>query len=259
MGDLLAVLAEGVSKRFRAALGLRDLLAGRLLGRPVDALRSVDLRVSRGEVVALMGPNGAGKSTLLRLLAGLLVPDGGRLEVLGVEAARATPALRRRVSLVLGEERSFSYRLTGAQNLEFFAALHGHGPREARSRAARALAAVGLGSAAGQTVGTYSTGMRRRLALGRGLLGEPELLLLDEPTASLDPASARRIRALLREKLLGWGAAAVVATHDLAEAAELAGRVVCLDGGELRGEGPPSEAARLLGVEQGAPAGEARP
>lgn len=117
--------SQHLCKSFRSGLSFTHLLRGELRGPRVRALRDVNLEVTRGEVVALMGPNGAGKSTLLRLIAGLLIPDQGSLQILGQDASRSRAALRRRVCYVVCDERSFSWRLTGTQNLLFFAALYG--------------------------------------------------------------------------------------------------------------------------------------
>jgi ABC-2 type transport system ATP-binding protein len=238
----------GLRKHFHSAASLGQLLRGRLRGARVEALAGVDLAVQRGEIVALMGANGVGKSTLLRCVAGLLSPDAGQLRVLGVEAGRADAAFRRRVCYVVSDERSFSWRLSGEHNLEFFAALHGLDRRKARARIARAIEIAGLGAAAGRPVREYSTGMRQRLAIARGLLGDPELVLIDELTRGVDPRAAAQVRRLMREELGRAGRTALIATHDLAEAAELATRVVVLEAGTVVADGAPAEARRLIGL-----------
>jgi ABC-2 type transport system ATP-binding protein len=212
----LAVVTSGLSKR---------------LGT-VQALTDVDLEVEWGEVVALVGPNGAGKTTLIRVLSTIVLPDSGRVEVAGHDVVRDGAGVRRAVGLDLGGERAWYWRLTGRQNLEFFAALGGAKRSDAKRVATTLLHELGLGDVGDRRVGRFSTGMRARLSLARALLGSPRVLLLDEPTASIDPVSAAgfrdRLRALARERSLG----VLVSTHDLVEAAA-ADRVVALSHGRV--------------------------
>lgn len=244
-----AIDATGIGKTFYPAASAADLLRGRLRQAPVQALTDVSLRVAPGEVLCLMGPNGAGKSTLLRILAGMLVPTVGRARVLGADLVTADAAFRRRVAFVVGEERSFHWPLSGRQNLAFFAALHGHAPGPARALAASLLERVGLADAADRPFSTYSRGMRQRLALARGLLGAPALVLLDEPTLGLDPHGARDLRRFLRDDVIrGGGRTAVIGTNDPAEARALGDRVLFLDRGHVRGEAPPERIEQELGL-----------
>lgn len=210
------------------------------------ALDGVDLAVHPGEVVALLGPNGAGKSTLIRVLATLVLPDAGAVRIHGTDALASPVEARARSGLVLGEERSFFWRLTGRQNLEFFAALHGMARTEAVGAARQALAAVQLGEAADSRVDRYSTGMRARLGIARALLGQPAVLLLDEPTRSLDPIVSIAIRRLVLDLTVERSCAVLFATHDLHEAAEIASRVVILARGRVAGRAEhPADAAAL--------------
>lgn len=234
-------------KHYFASAGLPALLRGRWRGRRIAALQGVDLVVARGEIVGLLGPNGAGKSTLLKLVAGLLLPDGGSLEVLGRPAASFGDELRRQVSYVSADERSFSWRISGQQNLEFFAALHGLRGRAAAARVRAALARVELEGDADRAVREYSSGTRQRLAFARALLGDPEVFLFDEPTRGVDPRRAAELRRFVRERLLSQRTA-VVATHDLTEVEQLCTRVVVIEQGRIVGGGAPDEAARLLGL-----------
>jgi len=244
-----AIDATGIGKTFHPAASVTDLLRGRLRQAPVQALTDVSLRVAPGEVLCLMGPNGAGKSTLLRILAGLLVPTTGRAQVLGTDLAAADAAFRRRVAFVVGEERSFHWPLSGRQNLAFFAALHGHAPGPARALSVALLERVGLGEAADRPFSTYSRGMRQRLALARGLLGAPDIVLLDEPTLGLDPHGARDLRRFLRDDVIrGGGRTAVVGTNDPAEARALGDRVLFLDRGHVRAEASPERIEQELGL-----------
>lgn len=241
------VVCEGLCKHFHAAATLVGLLRGRLRGRRIDALSDVHLQVGAGECLGVLGPNGAGKSTLLKLVAGLLLPDAGRLDVLGQAVASTDASYRHRVTYLCGDERSFAWRLSGRDNLAFFAALHGLRGRAARRRCEEVLRSVGLSDQADRTVREYSSGMRQRLGLARGLLGDPEVLLVDEPTRGIDPRGAAEVRGLLRERLLGGKRRAVLlATHDLAETQQLCDRVVVIEDGRIRAAGTAAEAAELL-------------
>jgi ABC-2 type transport system ATP-binding protein len=245
------IAARALGKVFHPPGSVRDLLRGRLHGAPVTALSGVSFDVAEGEVVALMGENGAGKTTLLRILAGLLSPSSGQAQVAGQDAARAGPSstFRREVALVVADERSFLWALTGLQNLLYFAALHGLSDRVARARAQTLLERVGLQRAGARRYAEYSRGMRQRLALARGLLGEPRVMLLDEPTLGLDPAGALDLRRFLREEVLrAAGRTAIVGSNDPAEVRLLADRVLFLREGRLQGQAPPADLERHLGL-----------
>jgi ABC-2 type transport system ATP-binding protein len=226
------VVTDRLGKDYRAAAGWRDLARGRVRGVARTALDGVSLRVEAGEVVAIMGENGAGKSTLLKTLAGLLAPTRGSGRVAGHELARGGAGLRRAAAYVGGDARSFAWRLSVRENLEFFAALAGHAPAAARARIDAALARVGLADVAGRRAAELSTGMHKRLSLARGLLGAPRAWLLDEPTSGLDPAAARGVRTLVKE-LAGAGAAVVLCTHLVEDARAVAARAVVLRGGRV--------------------------
>ena len=201
--------------------------------RPVPALRGVTLRVGPGEIFGIMGPNGAGKTTLLRLLATLVPPSTGTATIGDADLIRDSGRVRQLVGLASGEDRGFYWRLTARENLEFFAGLVGMAPGAARRRADEVLDLVDLGSMGGQPVGEYSTGLRQRLSIARALLGAPRVLLLDEPTRSLDPLAASWALALMERLALG-GATVLMATHSLEEAQRLCHRVAFLVRGCLR-------------------------
>lgn len=249
MSDAPAIVVEGLGKVFQSPAGLRELLHGRLFGRPVEALAGVSFTVPHGEIACMMGPNGAGKSTLVRILGGLLLPSAGRAEVGGIDAGAGTSEFRRRVAFVVGDERSFHYRVSGRGNLHYFAALHGLPAATARRRTGELLERVGLAEAADRRYREYSRGMRQRLAIARGLLGDPTVLLLDEPTLGLDPKGARDLRAFLRDEIIrGAGRTAIVCSNDPAEARAMSDRVLFLDGGRLRGESAPDRIEAELGL-----------
>ena len=199
--------------------------------RSVQALDGVSLDVAPGEVVAMLGPNGAGKSTLIRILATTVVPDSGSVTVAGHDVVRDAAAARRSLGVMMGDERSHYWRLSGRRNLAFFAALVGLPRREAGARAQRLLDEVGLTDAADRRVLGYSSGMRSRLSLARALLAEPPLLLLDEPTRNLDPLAAAGFRETAMQLAHERRTGILFATHDLHEAVAISTRILVLAAG----------------------------
>ncbi len=198
------------------------------------ALRDVFLEVHPGEVHALLGPNGAGKTTLLRILTGGLLPDAGAVSLLGLAASGlVSKEYRRRFGLVPSGDRTFYLRLSGFENLLFFARLHGLPKREAARRAWAMLEGVGLAEVGREPVNAYSHGMQKRLSVARAMLMDPPVLLVDEATHDLDPEGAERVRDLVREAA-ARGAAVVWATQRIEEIRGFADRVTLLHRGEVR-------------------------
>jgi ABC-2 type transport system ATP-binding protein len=197
----------------------------------VHALNGVDLEVAAGEVHALLGPNGAGKTTLMRILSGLVDPTAGSAYVLDHRAGRSGE-LRALIGFVPSGDRTFYLRISGLENLMFFARLHGLRRHAARARALELLEAVGLADAARRPVSTYSHGMQKRLSFARALVSEPELLLVDEATHDLDPVAAQQVRDLTAKRARD-GAAVLWATQRIEELQGFAGRVTVLDRGTV--------------------------
>jgi ABC-2 type transport system ATP-binding protein len=222
-----------------------DAVSSKASGDAVDArgvscvfgdktvLDGVSLATRRGEIHALLGPNGAGKTTLLRVLTGLITPAKGSVRVAGVGSTGSPRALRRAIGLVPSGDRTFYLRISGVENLLFFARLQGMDKPAAASRAAEVLELVGLSDAARKRVGVYSQGMLKRLSIARALLTDPDVLLVDEATHGLDPEGSRRVRDLVIEAARG-GAAVVWATQHLDEIRGLAHRITLLDTGRVR-------------------------
>ena len=208
-------------------------------------LHPLDLRVGRGERVAVLGPNGSGKSTLLRLLAGLLVPSAGTVAVLGQDPIRGGPALRRGMGVALDRPAAWE-ALGGRANALLLARARGLGRAVALERVDRLLARFGLEAEADVAVAEYSLGMRRKLLLVETLTGDPEVILLDEPTLGLDPSGVEVLAAELGERAR-QGAAVLVATNDVTGAPALAGRIVLLSGGALLADATTAELLASLG------------
>ena len=201
--------------------------------RKVEALDGVSLDVEPGEVVALLGPNGAGKSTLIRILSTTVLPDSGSATVAGHDVVSDAMAARRFLGVMIGDERSHYWRISGRRNLAFFGALFGLSRNEAAVRTERLLEEVGLSDAADRQVLGYSSGMRARLSLARALLPDPPLLLLDEPTRNLDPLGAVAFRETASRLITERRTGILFATHDLHEAVAISNRIVVLAAGRI--------------------------
>jgi ABC-2 type transport system ATP-binding protein len=221
------------------------------------ALDGVDFVVPAGEIHALLGPNGAGKTTLLRTISGLVAPTEGRVSVFGADVTAGTRARRGHVGLVPSGDRTFYLRISGLENLIFFARLQGLPRRMAAARAREALDAVGLADAARRNVGTYSHGMQKRLSIARALLTEPLVLLVDEATHDLDPEGADRVRSLVAERAAA-GAAVVWATQRVEEISGFAHRVTLLSAGRVRFTGSVVELLAAGGLADVAAHGSSR-
>lgn len=200
----------------------------------VVALAGVSLTVPAGELFGLLGPNGAGKTTLIKILVTLLLPSSGTARVAGYDVETEPGQVRRRIAIVSGGETTGFGMLTCAEQLWMFSQFHGMRSKEARRRIGELLDVLGIGGARDRKVNDLSTGMRQRLNLARGLLTDPEVLFLDEPTVGLDVEAARDLRAYIRRWMgEGEGRTILLTTHYLAEADELCDRVAIIDGGRI--------------------------
>jgi ABC-2 type transport system ATP-binding protein len=211
----------------------------------VRALDGLSLAVEAGSVYGLLGPNGAGKTTLIRVLATLLPADGGHARVAGVDV-RADPGRVRASIGLAGQYAAVDDHLTGRENVEMIGRLYGLTRHEAHRRASEVLARIRLTEAADRQVKTYSGGMRRRLDLAACLVGRPQVLFLDEPTAGLDPASRRELWALIGD-LVATGTTVLLTTQYLEEADRLADRIAVIDHGRLVSEGTPEQLKQRVG------------
>ena len=211
----------------------------------LEVLKDVSLTVPAGSITGLLGPNGAGKTTLLRILATSVLPDGGTARILGSDVTRHTARVRGRLGFVLSEERSFFWRLTARQNLEFFAVLANMTAGAIPDRINELSELLRLEEELDKPFRDLSTGMRQRLGIARALLHDPEVLLIDEPTRGLDPGAARRARRFIKEKLsLEMKKSVLLATHNMEEARELCDRIAFLKGGKIVTEDEVAEALK---------------
>jgi len=241
MGANPAVAVSHLNKYF-PLITLRRLLTGK--GQPgIWALREVDFDLYPGEVLFILGPNGSGKTTLIKLIAGLLAPTGGRILIHGLDTVRFPLQVKRRLGYITCNESSFYGRLTGWHNLAFFAKLQNLDPHTVIPPVAETLR---LTEYLDRRFFTYSTGIKRRLDIARGLLHQPDILLLDEPTTNLDPLSAAKLRRLLVE-IQDQGKTMIIVTHRLEEVYKLGGRVAIVQEGRLQEVSPkPGESLEEL-------------
>lgn len=203
-------------------------------GSYIEAIRGIDLQIKKGEVFGLLGPNGAGKTTLIKVLCTLVIHDEGEAFVHGINVKKQPVEVIKNLQAVLPESRGFNWRLTGRQNLEFYALLYGIREKEAQERISYLLDLVRLAERADDGYQRYSTGMQRKLLLCRALLRNTPTILFDEPTAGLDPVSAAEFRSLVSEKLAREeGKTILISTHNLHEAQEACDRIAILDRGKI--------------------------
>ncbi|MEM1529861.1 MAG: ABC transporter ATP-binding protein, partial [Desulfurococcaceae archaeon] len=183
----------------------------------VEALRGVSFKAGYGEVVGLLGPNGAGKTTTIKILATLLLPDSGEARVAGYDVVKEADKVRKNIGLMLTVERGFYGKLTGRENLEYFATLYGMSGGKAKERINYLIKLLELDRLGGdyKLYEEFSLGMKARLSLARALLSDAPILLLDEPTLGLDPPSARKIRELVKELAHHGGKAILYTTHNM--------------------------------------------
>jgi ABC-type multidrug transport system ATPase subunit len=210
--------------------------------KPIRALEDISFSVKKGYILGILGPNGAGKTTLLKIIATLILPDKGRLTVKGHHLGKDDEKIKALIGLVTTEERSFYWRLSGRQNLELFAALYGLSNKETKSRISQLCRLFNIDYAY-RRFDSYSTGMKRKFALMRALLHNPEVLLLDEPTKSLDYNSACELRNFIKNEAQK-GKTVIFATHDMQEAENLCDLFMILHKGMICGLGTREEISK---------------
>jgi len=208
--------------------------------KTVTALDEVSFSVKKGEIFGLLGPNGAGKTTTIKTICTLIQPTSGEVYVNGHDVEKDSQRARQDLGVMLTGDRTLYWKLTGRENLEYFSALYHMDRKHAKERIHELLKLVGLEERQDTLVENYSTGMRMRLSFIKGILHEPPVLLLDEPTMSLDPQSARLIRETIQD-LRKQGHAILLTTHYMEEADQLSDRVAVIDHGKIIALAPPDE------------------
>jgi ABC-2 type transport system ATP-binding protein len=206
----------------------------------VEAVQGVSFEIGAGELFGLLGPNGAGKTTTIKMLITLLLPTSGTARVLGLDVVADARKVRSRIGYVFGGDRGLYERLSALDNLRYFAELYGVDPRTQRRRIAQVLELVGLAGREAERVEGYSRGMRQRLHIARGILHDPPVVFLDEPTIGVDPVGARELRATIAS-LTSAGKTVLLTTHYMFEADALCDRVAVIAKGRVVAEGTPKD------------------
>lgn len=242
-----AIEVRELSKSYPVQRPLRSLLRRRIQSDSRLALDRISFSMAQGEVLGLLGPNGAGKTTLINILCTLLTPTSGEVRVGGHDLRTSSEQARKLVGLVTSNERSFYWRLTGRQNLRFFAKLYHVSDDDADRRIAEFLEVLDLADFADQRFDSYSTGIRQRFAFARALLHKPHILFMDEPTKGLDPNASRSLLQFIQERILKlWRPTIIITSHNLTEIETLCDRVAILDHGRLLRIGTIGELARSI-------------
>jgi ABC-2 type transport system ATP-binding protein len=235
LGSVNVVEAADLRRTYRTTTGT---LRRRTL--EVEAVRGVSFEIREGELFGLLGPNGAGKTTTIKMLITLLIPTSGTARVLGRDVVEDARWVRKRIGYVFGGDRGLYERLSAHDNLRYFAELYGVDPKRQRGRIDELLDLVGLKGREQERVEGYSRGMRQRLHIARGLLHDPPVVFLDEPTIGVDPVGARELRAMIAS-LTEAGKTVLLTTHYMFEADALCDRIAVIANGEIVAQGTPAE------------------
>src|SRR5918992_2251146 len=240
---MAVVEAHDLHRTYRTSTGVL-----RRRWKSIEAVRGVSFEIREGELFGLLGPNGAGKTTTIKMLITLLIPTAGTASVLGFDVVKDAREVRKRIGYVFGGERGVYERLSGYDNLRYFAELYGVPPKQIRPRIESLLELVGLTGREQERAEGYSRGMKQRLHIARGLLHDPPVVFLDEPTIGLDPVGARELRATIAS-LAEAGKTILLTTHYMFEADALCDRIAVINRGQIVAHGTPADLKR--GVAEG--------
>src|ERR687895_2396177 len=232
---MAVVEAHDLHRTYRTSTGVL-----RRRWKSIEAVRGVSFEIREGELFGLLGPNGAGKTTTIKMLITLLLPTAGTARVLGRDVVADAAGVRRHIGYVFGGDRGLYERLSALDNLRYFAELYAVEPRRQRARIDELLELVGLKGRERERVEGFSRGMRQRLHIARGLLHDPEVVFLDEPTIGVDPVGARELRATI-SSLVEAGKTVLLTTHYMFEADALCDRIGVIAKGRIVAEGTPQE------------------
>lgn len=226
-GPEKAITVSGLRRVYHTSKGIL-----RKTRQVVEAVKGISFDVGFGELFGLVGPNGAGKTTTIKMLTTLLTPTSGTARVLGFDIVDDVVEIRRRIGIIFGGERGLYYRVSGRENLRYFADLYGVPLSKREKRINELLDLVGLSDRADSKVEEYSRGMKQRLHIAKGLINDPQLVFMDEPTIGLDPQAARDTRAMIKQ-LVEKGKTILLTTHYMFEADELCRRIGVISNGEI--------------------------
>ncbi len=235
-----AIVVSDLRRVYRSSKGIF-----RKKRETVEAVKGISFDVAYGELFGLVGPNGAGKTTTIKMLTTLLTPTSGTAKVLGFDIVKDVVDIRRRIGIIFGGERGLYYRVSGRENLRYFADLYGVPMSKRERRINELLEMVGLADRADDRVEGYSRGMKQRLHIAKGLINDPELMFMDEPTIGLDPEAARETRAMIKG-LVEKGKTILLTTHYMFEADELCRRIGVISNGKIVALDSPSELKRFV-------------
>lgn len=228
----IAIESSDITKLFRP--NILTTISGKKSQKEVVAVDRVNLKVNRGEIFGLVGPNGAGKTTLIKMLTTLLLPTSGTAKIAGLDVIHSAYRVRKLVGLVTSNERSFYWRLTGRQNLDFFASLY-HIPRKiSKERINVLFDFLNLKKVSDKRFDSYSTGMKQRLSIARGLLSKPDIIFMDEPTKGVDPIGTNEIIEIIKKQIVReWKSTLLITSHNLREIERLCDRIAIMKNGRI--------------------------
>ncbi|AUI69378.1 ABC transporter ATP-binding protein [Beggiatoa leptomitoformis] len=242
-----AVEVIDVCKKFPMVSGYSDFFLQPLQKKYMMALQDVNLVIPNNELFCILGANGAGKTTLLKILCTLMLPNSGTVLIQGLDVVQHASQIKRLIGYVLSDERSFYWRLTGRQNLQFFARLQNLSPTKTQQKIQALSQSFELSRQLDAPFQTYSTGMRRKLSFIRGLLTDPPLILMDEPSNALDSLSAEQVWQYIREVLINQqGKTVIITEHNLSKVERFADRFAILKNGEIKAVATPHELRQQL-------------
>lgn len=245
------VSCRNITKYYPVQLSIKSILTFRFKRTRTLILDKINFEVQKGEIFGIVGPNGAGKTTMLKILSHLTPPTSGTVSICGYDSEKEWRAIVSRIGYCISEERSFFWRLTGRQNLEFFSSLLELPVDIARERINLLLNFLELNESEHDRFMNYSSGMKQRMAVARSLLSEPDVLFMDEPTRGLDPRGASRLRSFIKEYIGGNGKTAIVTTNRVSDIENLCQRIAILNHGRIIAAGTISEIQSAMKVRIG--------